>query len=108
MDIGRIIQLLRTADGISQTKLADELGISRAYLSQVENGHNDPGLQLLRKISSYFEIPLSLLVADEDEYYPEISKGLRDMLGDFLKFKLSVQNTSDSRMKKNKKPAKSR
>ena len=81
MKPGLAIKLLRTAEGLSQTKLAELLGITRAYLSQVENNHKQPSLALLRAAAHHLQVPLALLLAEEQEGRPEaeIMKSLRDV-----------------------------
>jgi transcriptional regulator with XRE-family HTH domain len=38
VSFGELIRSLRVCDGISQTKLAEKLGISKQHLSAIENG----------------------------------------------------------------------
>jgi transcriptional regulator with XRE-family HTH domain len=64
---GYIIKLLRVGEGISQTALAEELGVTRSYLSQVEKERKLPALPFLQKVSQRFEIPLPLLLVEEGE-----------------------------------------
>jgi putative transcriptional regulator len=42
-------------ENISQTQLAQDLGISKCYLSQLVNGRRHPSPQLRQKILSYFK-----------------------------------------------------
>ena len=81
---GIIIKLLRTAEGISQTRLAGMLGVSRSYLSQVENGRKQPSLPLLRQVSQALSIPLPLLVLDESQPDSDVLAELRKILCDLL------------------------
>ncbi len=105
MNMGKLISLLRTAQGLSQTGLASELSITRAYLSQVENGHKEPSLVLLRKIAEFFDIPLAVLLADENETDPLMMDELKRMLGEVLVIKLSM---AEHRNKSGKKKSKSK
>ena len=104
MKIGNLIRLLRTADNLSQTELAEFLGISRANLSQIENGHKDPGLPVLRKIAEYFRIPLPVLLADEAGEDSEVNQMLNKMLGDVLLMRKSWKEDK-ARKGKAKEPA---
>jgi len=90
MNTGRLIRLLRTAEGLSQTRLASELAVSRAYLSQVENGHKQPGLPFLRRAAAFFKIPTALLVPDDNDPDSEIMVELRKMLGEALVAKMAI------------------
>ncbi|MBN2272392.1 MAG: helix-turn-helix transcriptional regulator [Sedimentisphaerales bacterium] len=62
MHAGQIIRLIRTLDGVAQGELAQRLGISRAYLSQVENGRREPSFAFLKTLSKEMRVPLPLLV----------------------------------------------
>lgn len=48
------IQMLRTAHGIDQQKMADEFGITRTYFSKLENQRFSPGPELMARICIYF------------------------------------------------------
>ena len=45
---------LRTALGISQGKMAGDLGISRRSISKIECGEQNPSLEIVYLICSYF------------------------------------------------------
>lgn len=81
MKPGSLIRLLRLATGVSQTDLAERLGVTRAYLSQVENNHKQPSLKLLRAAAQSLGVPLTLLLSEEQEGQPadDIMKSLRDV-----------------------------
>ena len=88
MKTGSIIKILRTADGISQTGLAADLGFARTYLSQVENNKVEPGLSFLKAVSRRFGIPLSLLVINHSEQDQEVFLVLQKLLGNLLSARL--------------------
>ena len=47
-------------------ELAAMTGMSISYISQVERGEIDPSLSSLRKIASVFQLPLYMLLDDEE------------------------------------------
>jgi len=49
MDIGKRLRELRHAKGMSQGDVEDRLGLSRCYISQVENGRTIPTLGVLER-----------------------------------------------------------
>ncbi|GMW00430.1 MAG: hypothetical protein AMXMBFR84_15670 [Candidatus Hydrogenedentota bacterium] len=67
MDTGLIIKKIRVSESLTQDELATELDVTRAYLSQVENGRKHCSLDLLRKVAQRFDIPIALLLAWEDD-----------------------------------------
>jgi transcriptional regulator with XRE-family HTH domain len=50
-----------------QRELAERLEISNSYLSEIEKGHKQPNLELLRKYSTIFSLPLSSIVFFAEE-----------------------------------------
>jgi len=85
--------LLRTAEGISQVCLSERIGVSRAYLSQIENNRKQPGLSFFKEVSKTFSIPLVLLLADEEYSNSEIYDELKKILGDILAAKIKSVKT---------------
>ena len=47
---------------LNQLKVALDLNISREVLSHYENGKRSPDLQMLRKLSEYFDVSIDYLV----------------------------------------------
>lgn len=50
MEIGKIISKLRKHRGLSQTELADKLGISAKHMNELENGVKFPRWEMLMQI----------------------------------------------------------
>ncbi len=59
MSVGRKIQQLRLKSRKSQREVADTTGLAIAYLSRLENGHVNPSVGTLAKISAAFGVSLS-------------------------------------------------
>ncbi len=93
MTAGFIIKILRTAEGLSQTGLAETLHISRTYLSQVEKGRRQPSLNFLKDVSKLFKIPTALLLIDGDGNDSEVAGELRKILNDVITAK--IQSTHE-------------
>jgi putative transcriptional regulator len=49
------VYALRTELGISQDKMAADLEISRRTISKIENGEQNPSLEIVYRISAYFK-----------------------------------------------------
>lgn len=60
--ISNAIRVIRQYHNINQTQLASKLSISTSYLSELESGKKEPTLDILRKYSTFFNVPLSSLV----------------------------------------------
>ena len=80
------IRALRKARGLTLSAIADKLGRSVGWLSQVERGLSIPTLADLRAFAETFKVPLSLflhqpLVASEEEQGTIVRAGARRSLG---------------------------
>ncbi len=49
--LGQNLKRIRTKKAISQTKIAEELGIDRAFISNIENGKTNPTLSTIAKLA---------------------------------------------------------
>lgn len=55
-NIGIALKALRAEKGISQEKLALETGIGRRYMSDIENGRRNISLEIIEKLSDFFQM----------------------------------------------------
>jgi transcriptional regulator with XRE-family HTH domain len=69
-NLGQVIQRTRDEKGVSQEKLSKRTGITRTYLSLVENGKRFPSYDTLVRISSFLGKDLNglLIEAKLDSY----------------------------------------
>lgn len=72
--VGDDIRALRKHRNLTLANLADALGRSIGWLSQVERGQNDPSVQDLRKIAQLFEVPVSFFFRNNDA--PQSERGI--------------------------------
>ena len=56
---------IRKIKKLSQMKVAMDLNISREALSHYENGKREPNIDLLNKLSSYFNVSIDYLINGE-------------------------------------------
>ena len=56
------LKTMRVFHDLTQKDLADRLGISKSYLSEIENGKKVPALNLLEQYADIFEVPLSSIL----------------------------------------------
>ncbi|MDI7230618.1 helix-turn-helix domain-containing protein [Leptospira santarosai] len=69
MNLSEKIKELRKKNGISQQGLADKLGIHLSHVSRIENGHNEPSLEVLRGLMQIFEVSADFLLKDDLESF---------------------------------------
>ena len=60
--LGRHLQVLREARGLSQEDLAAKIPISRGYLARLETGRHEPSLSMLEKLATIFKVPMMVLL----------------------------------------------
>lgn len=58
----RNIRLLRDEYGISQQKLADEIGVTQPSVNKYENHNIEPDISTLIRIADYFETSVDYIV----------------------------------------------
>ncbi|WP_164112046.1 MULTISPECIES: helix-turn-helix domain-containing protein [Sphingobacterium] len=56
------MRFLRGRRGLSQQRVADDLIITRSRYAKYEEGASEPPIELLQRISRYFQVSIDLLV----------------------------------------------
>ena len=56
--LGQRIKRLRKERGATLKQVAEASGLSQGYLSQIETDKVEPSISVLRKLSSYYRVPL--------------------------------------------------
>ncbi len=56
------LKSIRRQKNLNQLKVALDLNISREALSHYENGKRSPDLQMLRRLSEYFNVSIDFLI----------------------------------------------
>lgn len=69
MKLPEKIKELRKKKNLSQQELADIVGLHLTHMSRIENGHNEPSLEVLRKLMDIFEVSADFLLNDDLESY---------------------------------------
>ena len=64
--IGKRIQTQRLEKGITQEKLAEQVGISVVYLSKIENGRVYPTLETLSNICTELDTELAAILTNTE------------------------------------------
>ena len=56
------LRLIRKQRNLNQLKVALDLNISREALSHYENGKRSPDVQMLRRLSEYFDVSIDYII----------------------------------------------
>lgn len=93
MEVGSTIKALRRKKKLTQQELADLAGLSRIYISQIENGIR-PSDEVLKKISAALEIPESFIyiysikkediTEDKRILYDQLFPVIQDLIKQFV------------------------
>lgn len=57
---------IRKSRNLNQQKVAIDLNISREALSHYENGKREPSLEMLNRLSKYFNVSIDYLINGEE------------------------------------------
>lgn len=60
------LRLIRKKKNVSQLKLAMDLSISREALSHYETGKRSPDIEMLKKLSEYFDVSIDFLITGKE------------------------------------------
>ena len=60
------LRQIRIAKNLNQQKVAMDLSISREALSHYETGRREPSLDMLKKLSEYFNVSIDYLINGEE------------------------------------------
>lgn len=63
--IGKRIAEKRKAANLTQTVLADAVGVTTAFISQIESGNRKPSFGLILKISHHLDVPLDHILSGD-------------------------------------------
>ena len=84
--IGNRLRSLRESLSLSQTKLAELLGITQSRLNRYENGQSTPTVDVFRKYADFFDVSMDYFFARCDEpqgklyrYQPKIWQNEAEM-----------------------------
>ncbi|MDZ7673198.1 MAG: helix-turn-helix domain-containing protein [Halanaerobiales bacterium] len=89
--MGEKIRNIRKTQGLSLSVLAEMIGKTSSYLSQVERGLAEPSITALREISKALKVPIFYFLIDDQKHNAVVRKEDRKVLrfpGSHLTFEL--------------------
>ena len=60
------LKIIRKKKNLNQLKVAFDLNISREALSHYENGKRSPDIEMLRRLSEYFDVSIDYWVTGKE------------------------------------------
>ena len=76
---GQKIKRLRVKAGLTQTQLANELGISTSAISMYEQDNREPNREMLLALSYYFGVGTDYLLTDKGERLCDVNQLLTQL-----------------------------
>lgn len=68
------IRLMRTAQGLNQTKLAKHVGITQAFMSELEKGKKVPSVEVLEKLCGALDCSADYLLGTTKNRHTSVLK----------------------------------
>jgi len=78
--LGKRIGEIRKREGLSQEKLAERVGISAQYVSNIERGKENPTLDLLLGLADALKVSLAEMCDFEDMDQRKVHNAIREIL----------------------------
>lgn len=102
--IGRRIAFYRRRAGRTQCQLAEQLGISESYISQIECGATHPSLARLSQIADILGVDIAVLISDQASVSDisvnaEIYEIIKDWPAEHVSFLADLLICADTKMK---------
>lgn len=72
MSIGQVIKVVREERGLTQSQFAHELFVTQQALSRWEKGTAEPSIDMIRLISTRFEVPMARLMEMPDNGFAKV------------------------------------
>ena len=73
------LRLFRVFHDLKQTEMAERLGISVSYLSEIEKGKKEPSLKLIEKYANEFNTSASSILGFSEKLSVD-SKGIKSII----------------------------
>ncbi|MFZ7942870.1 MULTISPECIES: helix-turn-helix domain-containing protein [Bacillaceae] len=86
MDIGSKIRAIRNRKKITIAQMCEGTGLSKGFISNVENNNTSPSISTLQTIANFLKVPLPYLLLEKNEQMTVIRKNER---------KVTTANDSD-------------
>lgn len=99
MDVGVRIRTRRRSTGLSQTQLAEALGITFQQVQKYERGANRVSASMLVKIAAKLETSVAVLVGEDTGSAPAVNgpRGVRTAADDISGLFTRITNTDSRR-----------
>ena len=74
MEIGTKIRAIRNRKKITIAQMCEETGLSKGFVSNIENNKTSPSINTLQTISNFLEVPMPYLLLEKREHMRVVKK----------------------------------
>ncbi len=78
VDIGSKIRAIRNRKKITIAQMCEDTGLSKGFISNVENNNTSPSISTLQTIANFLNVPLPYLLLEKDQHMSVIRKNERE------------------------------
>lgn len=94
--INEALRLFRVFHDMKSIELAEKLGISASYLSEIEKGKKNPSLKLLEKYAEVFNISTSSILSFSEKLQSN-QEGIKEKIAkNVVNFLKNIENVSNT------------
>jgi quercetin dioxygenase-like cupin family protein len=79
MDIGSKIRAIRKRKKITIAQMCDGTGLSKGFISNVENNNTSPSINTLQTIAQFLNVPLPYLLLTKEQHMSVVRKNEREV-----------------------------
>lgn len=79
LDIGKKIRAVRNRKKITIAQMCDATGLSKGFISNVENNNTSPSINTLSTIAKFLDVPLPYLLLDKKQHLHIVKKENRSV-----------------------------
>ncbi|WP_394238072.1 helix-turn-helix domain-containing protein [Niallia oryzisoli] len=77
MDIGSKVRAIRNRKKITIAQMCEGTGLSKGFVSNLENNHTSPSISTLQTIANFLEVPLPYLLLEKQQHMRVVKKNER-------------------------------
>ncbi|WP_458413523.1 helix-turn-helix domain-containing protein [Schinkia sp. CFF1] len=77
MDIGSKIRAIRNRKKITIAEMCEFTGLSKGFISNVENNNTSPSINTLQTIANFLDVPLPYLLLEKEQHMEVVKKDSR-------------------------------
>ena len=77
MEIGSKIRGIRKRKKITIAQMSEKIGLSKGFISNIENDNTSPSLNTLQTIANFLDIPLPYLLLEKNQHMKVVRKDER-------------------------------